>query len=125
MKNSEYLLTSSSHRGDLSLTEREDYINAVLCLQSLPPRFDNVTVPGARGRFDDFLAVHINLTGSIHATVSLVTENMPTQVASLSILLVSPRLTSSRPIFSHGTDISPGYTNRLYATNVATRATNR
>lgn len=52
------------------MQQREDYIDAVLCLQSLPPRLDSVTVPGARSRFDDFVAEHINVTLSVHITVS-------------------------------------------------------
>ncbi|KAI1877344.1 hypothetical protein JX265_003352 [Neoarthrinium moseri] len=54
--------------GDLSNGERSEYIDAVLCLQSLPPRSDPGAVPGARSRFDDFVAVHIQMSGSIHAT---------------------------------------------------------
>jgi tyrosinase len=56
-------------RSDLSVPEREDYIKAVLCLQSLPARHDSKAVPGAKSRFDDFVAVHINLTTSVHGTV--------------------------------------------------------
>ncbi|ORY64814.1 tyrosinase central domain-containing protein [Pseudomassariella vexata] len=62
-----------SEWGDLSIRQREDYVNAVLCLQSLPPISDNVTVPGARSRFDDFVAVHIKMSGSIHATANFLT----------------------------------------------------
>lgn len=52
------------------MAQRKDYISAVLCLQSLPTRSDNATVPGARSRFDDFVVGHIKFTLSIHATVS-------------------------------------------------------
>ncbi|KAK2604628.1 hypothetical protein N8I77_007541 [Diaporthe amygdali] len=55
---------------DLGLSEREDYINAVLCLQSLPSRHDSAKVPGAKSRFDDFVAVHIAMTFSVHGTAS-------------------------------------------------------
>ncbi|KAM5344156.1 hypothetical protein ACJ41O_012693 [Fusarium nematophilum] len=39
---------------DLSVKEREDYTDAVLCLQSLPPKSSSADVPGARSRYDDF-----------------------------------------------------------------------
>ncbi|KAI0132820.1 hypothetical protein BJ170DRAFT_615493 [Xylariales sp. AK1849] len=59
--------------GDLSLQQRKDYIDAVLCLQSLPAKSDPTVVPGARSRFDDFVAVHIQMSGSIHATANFLT----------------------------------------------------
>ena len=45
------------------------YINAVLCLQSKPAK-SGAFAPGAKSRYDDFVAVHINQTLSIHGTVS-------------------------------------------------------
>ena len=57
-------------RRALSKNDRKAYTEAVLCLQSLPPRSSPSDVPGARSRFDDFVAVHINQTGIIHHTVS-------------------------------------------------------
>ncbi|KAJ9496645.1 hypothetical protein H2202_007719 [Exophiala xenobiotica] len=46
--------------------ERTSYINAVLCLQKLPSKIPAGLVPGAKSRFDDFTATHINQTLSIH-----------------------------------------------------------
>ncbi|KAJ0109609.1 hypothetical protein J7T55_014171 [Diaporthe amygdali] len=66
----EMVAPSLSGRSDLGLSEREDYINAVLCLQSLPSRHDSAKVPGAKSRFDDFVAVHIEMTFSVHGTAS-------------------------------------------------------
>ncbi|KAH6659073.1 tyrosinase central domain-containing protein [Truncatella angustata] len=59
--------------GDLSAHERKDYIDAVLCLQALPPTSDPTVVPGARSRFDDFVGVHIQMSGSVHATANFLT----------------------------------------------------
>jgi tyrosinase len=52
--------------GSLSRNERLDYVNAVLCLQSLPPRTPANVSSGARSRFDDFTVVHIQQTLDIH-----------------------------------------------------------
>ncbi|KAK1541032.1 hypothetical protein CPAR01_07021 [Colletotrichum paranaense] len=54
--------------GSLSLTERLSYVNAVKCLQSLPPRTPANVSSGARSRFDDFVVTHIQQTMTIHYT---------------------------------------------------------
>lgn len=51
-----------------SLQEKKDYIQSVLCLQSLPARTPS-HLAGAKTRYDDFLATHINQTIYIHRTV--------------------------------------------------------
>lgn len=61
-------------RGDLSDGEKKAYITAVQCLTSAPSKLDPTKYPGAKTRFDDFVAVHINQTMSIHGTVSLLTD---------------------------------------------------
>ncbi|KAK8075937.1 Di-copper centre-containing protein [Apiospora phragmitis] len=61
-------LTVRKPWGSLSTTERKAYTDAVLCLQKLPARTPKSLVPGARTRFDDFLASHINQTQTIHYT---------------------------------------------------------
>ncbi|KIW33257.1 uncharacterized protein PV07_00124 [Cladophialophora immunda] len=52
--------------GSLTKAERTSYINAVLCLQKRPSIIPKGLVPGAKSRFDDFVATHINQTLSIH-----------------------------------------------------------
>lgn len=52
---------------DLSVPEREEYIRAVLCLQSLPSKAPKDQVPGARSRFDDFVATHITQAFDLHS----------------------------------------------------------
>lgn len=54
----------------MSKPDRKAYIDAVLCLQSKPSISPPGLVPGARSRFDDFQAIHINQTFTIHFNVS-------------------------------------------------------
>ncbi|EXF74289.1 hypothetical protein CFIO01_03721 [Colletotrichum fioriniae PJ7] len=54
--------------GTLSKVEKLDYINAVKCLQSRPARTPASESSGAKTRFDDFVATHINQTLAIHYT---------------------------------------------------------
>ncbi|KAK7961691.1 tyrosinase central domain-containing protein [Apiospora aurea] len=62
------LETASIRRewSDLSPDERVEYTTAVRCLQQLPSKSDAKEVPGARSRFDDFMAVHMTMTPWIH-----------------------------------------------------------
>ncbi|KAH8172213.1 common central domain of tyrosinase domain-containing protein [Sarocladium implicatum] len=57
----------------LSKKERLAYIDAVKCLQAKPSKSDPKFAPGARTRYDDFVAVHINQTTSIHGTANFLT----------------------------------------------------
>ncbi|KAI0152744.1 Di-copper centre-containing protein [Xylariaceae sp. FL1272] len=57
----------------LSSSEKKEYIGAVKCLQSKPSKADPSFAPGARTRYDDFVAVHINQTLSIHGTGNFLT----------------------------------------------------
>ncbi|KAK8074628.1 Di-copper centre-containing protein [Apiospora hydei] len=54
--------------GDLTDGEKKAYITAVQCLTSAPSKLNPTNYPGAKTRFDDFVAVHINQTMSIHGT---------------------------------------------------------
>ena len=49
--------------------EKKDYIQSLLCLQRLPARTPSNLAAGAKTRYDDFLATHINQTIYIHRTV--------------------------------------------------------
>lgn len=77
-----------------SCDEKEAYISAVKCLMSKPSQ-SNYFAPGSRNRWDDFSAVHINQTGSIHGTVSpfitaqstSLTHTSPGQLPPLAPLL--------------------------------------
>ncbi|KAJ8068053.1 hypothetical protein OCU04_003632 [Sclerotinia nivalis] len=53
---------------DLSGADRIAYTNAALCLQSKESITPPELVPGARSRYDDFVATHMNQTYIIHGT---------------------------------------------------------
>lgn len=60
--------TDTPFRSTLSKSQRKDYIRAVQCLQSKPAKTPSSEVPGAKTRFDDFVALHIQQTMEIHYT---------------------------------------------------------
>ncbi|GKT41954.1 tyrosinase-like protein orsC [Colletotrichum spaethianum] len=56
-----------------SIKERKEYISAVQCMLTSPSKSDPSFAPGARNRYDDFVAVHINQTSFIHGTGNFLT----------------------------------------------------
>lgn len=56
--------------GSLSKKQRKNYIKAVQCLQSKPALTPSTVASGAKTRFDDFVATHINQTTTIHYTAN-------------------------------------------------------
>jgi tyrosinase len=56
--------------GTLSKAQRKNYIEAVQCLQEKPARTPSAVASGAKTRFDDFVATHINQTTTIHYTAN-------------------------------------------------------
>ncbi|KAF2226261.1 hypothetical protein BDZ85DRAFT_48082 [Elsinoe ampelina] len=57
---------------DLSKRQRRQWIDAVLCLQKKPSKIGE-SAPGARTRYDDFVAIHIQQTLTIHKTGNFLT----------------------------------------------------
>ena len=57
--------------GDLTTDERDDYVKSVLCLMSAPSKLSSTKYPGAKSRYDDFVVIHMNMTPTVHGTVSL------------------------------------------------------
>ncbi|RAH83161.1 tyrosinase central domain protein [Aspergillus japonicus CBS 114.51] len=51
---------------NLTLAERVAYTDAVTCLQNLPSKLDSTEYPGAKNRYADFIATHINYTFVMH-----------------------------------------------------------
>jgi hypothetical protein len=60
--------TNTYHkRGNISASEKRAYIAAVQCITKAPSKLSTV-YPGAKTRFDDFVAIHMKNTLSIHGT---------------------------------------------------------
>ena len=62
-------------RRTLDDVEKNRYITAVKCMQSLPALYDQGEV--VRTRFDEFQALHIEVADRVHATVSLCWLRIP------------------------------------------------
>ena len=58
-------------RGDMTIEQRTDFINATLCLMKIPGKAPKDQFPGAKTRFDDFMAYHMTNAGSLHDTLGL------------------------------------------------------
>ncbi|KAG9197767.1 hypothetical protein G6514_001047 [Epicoccum nigrum] len=54
----------------MSSKDRKSYIKAVKCMFDSPSKSDPTLVPGAKNRYDDFVAQHINQTATIHGTAN-------------------------------------------------------
>ncbi|KAH6654217.1 hypothetical protein BKA67DRAFT_564442 [Truncatella angustata] len=48
--------------------EKLTYTNAIKCLMGAPSKIPTDVAPGAKSRYDDFVAIHINQTKTIHNT---------------------------------------------------------
>jgi tyrosinase len=56
--------------GDITAAEKKAYIAAVLCIAQKPSKLPAAQYPGAKSRYDDFVAIHIKNTMSIHGTAN-------------------------------------------------------
>jgi hypothetical protein len=55
-------------RANISAVEKKAYIASVLCLTTAPSKLSPTTYPGAKSRYDDFVAIHMKNSLSIHST---------------------------------------------------------
>ncbi len=51
--------------------QRADFINATLCLMKAPGKAPKDQFPGAKSRYDDFMAYHMTNAGTLHDTIGL------------------------------------------------------
>ncbi|KAF2668715.1 Di-copper centre-containing protein [Microthyrium microscopicum] len=61
--------------GDLTVSQRLDYVAAVKCLMKKPATANKTKYPGAISRFDDFVAFHVTHAGMLHNTNNLFTAH--------------------------------------------------
>lgn len=54
--------------GSMTAAQRIAYTNAILCLQNKTANTLSALVPGAKTRYDDFVATHINQSMEVHFT---------------------------------------------------------
>jgi len=103
------------HRSDLTVAQREEYIKAVLCLQNKPAKAPKDQIPGAKSRYDDFVATHMTQAMMLHDPVRTVRGN---DMRNLRL-----KCGFYRPTCSLVTDTSSGLTRQLFVTSVDTPAT--
>ncbi|OHW98056.1 FAD binding domain-containing protein [Colletotrichum incanum] len=98
-----------------SSEEKKDYINAVQCMLTSPSKSDPEFAPGARNRYDDFVAVHINQTTKIHGTGNFLTWHRYFVWAYEEALRNECGYKGSQPqkIFRTGLTVMPQYWNWL------------
>lgn len=56
----------------LTTAQKKNFISAIKCIQTKRSLFPAGQVPGSKGLFEDFAAVHINQTLFIHYSVSCI-----------------------------------------------------
>lgn len=79
--------------GALTAKARKDYIKAVKCMTRKPAKSSKTDVPGARSRFDDWVAVHIKLTNNVHFSVRLTLVHYPSTPAPFAVAPMKARST--------------------------------
>lgn len=68
LDNMKVIFAHAYFRGALSRTERKAYTDAVVCLQNKAAHATADFAPGAKSRFDDWVATHISQSLTIHYT---------------------------------------------------------
>jgi tyrosinase len=66
--------------------DRKDYTRAVNCLMNMPSRYNKTEFPGARSRFDDYVAFHISVTLIHHGSVQAVSIYKHTSISNISVV---------------------------------------
>jgi hypothetical protein len=97
------------NRRDISVKHRLGYIDAVKCLQALPP---GVPGTGATSRYEEYVVTHVNLTDRIHLVVS---------AFDCRSSVTSERSRADRANFYLGTATWATSTRRTFVTNATTK----
>ncbi|GKZ31311.1 hypothetical protein AbraIFM66950_011705 [Aspergillus brasiliensis] len=91
----------------LTLTERKEFTDAIVCLQSLPTNIsaeEKETFQGVQTRYDEFVATHINLTAHIHVTADFLAWHRFFIHAFENALRVECNYTGTLPYWEWGYD---------------------
>ncbi|KAL8383595.1 hypothetical protein RB595_010677 [Gaeumannomyces hyphopodioides] len=88
--------------GDVPKDERRRYISAVQCLLTKPSKLDPARYPGAKSRYDDFVAVHINQSLTIHGTGNFLSWHRYYTWAYETALRTECGFTGTQPYWDYG-----------------------
>ncbi|EHA46650.1 hypothetical protein MGG_10561 [Pyricularia oryzae 70-15] len=88
--------------GDLPGAERKEYIAAVLCLSQRPSHYSPSVCPGCKSRYDDFVAVHMEFTPTIHGTGNFLSWHRHYTYAFESALIKECGYTGAQPYWDYG-----------------------
>jgi tyrosinase len=95
------------HRGDISAAEKKAYIAAVQCLTKAPSKLSASQYPGAKTRYDDFVAIHMKNTLTIHGTGSFLSWHRYFTYAYESALRVECAYNGTQPYWDWGRYSTP------------------
>ncbi|PVH95373.1 Di-copper centre-containing protein [Periconia macrospinosa] len=93
---------AKSTTGDISTAEKKAYIAAVQCLIKKPSKLSATTYPGAKTRYDDFVAIHIKNTMSIHGTGNFLSWHRYFTYAYEQALIKECGYTGTQPYWDWG-----------------------
>lgn len=100
-------LTVRKEYGDLTIAQRAEYVKAVQCIMSKPSKFSESQVPGAKSRYDDFVAIHLQQTLNIHGTASFLSWHRYFTWAYEQALRTECNYTGSQPYWNWGRYSNP------------------
>ncbi|KAF2848580.1 Di-copper centre-containing protein [Plenodomus tracheiphilus IPT5] len=84
----------------LSSAEKTEYIRAVQCLANTPAKTPSSIAAGAKNRYDDFVATHINQTLFIHGTGNFLTWHRYFTWAYEQVLRTECGFTGTQPYYN-------------------------
>jgi tyrosinase len=96
-----------NRRGDTTAAERKAYTAAVTCLTKAPSKLSASQYPGAKSRYDDFVAIHIKNTLSIHGTGSFLSWHRYFTYAYENALRVECAYNGTQPYWDWGRYSTP------------------
>ncbi|KAH3904263.1 hypothetical protein HBI56_176760 [Parastagonospora nodorum] len=93
--------------GDTTAAERKAYIAAVQCLTKAPSKLSATQYPGAKTRYDDFVAIHMKNTLSIHGTGNFLSWHRYFTYAYEQALVIECGYNGTQPYWDWGRYTAP------------------